>query len=424
MRWRSSSSSLPAGVTLQEIDGGPTYYADAGLTYAANAGWDDPSFFPIGPWIAPLLNQTQANMWLDLNVNTFFLLTGDSNLSLLASNGFSAVLQLGEPGFDYSNSRVVGLLGADENWEESVLAINNTANSVQDNRFWWLQSTWSPLEFGDIAGYDMDVIMSQEHATPNATTRHFDITSCDTYYFTSSKDAGMLTQWGMIYNLGRDMTEDEGARGCHYGDMVDIQRPWQVHHPGPVFQFIENGEPGNTCNDADYILPAEMNAAAWGSIIHGARALMYFNHSFCGSNQGNNNFGETFYQTIQSGETISIYDQAKATNGLILQLASVINSPSALGYVSVSPSPSTFAGFDVMAKYHNVAGGDHKFYVFAIPRYSRSTTNQTATFTIPNTGASTVTVINESRTINVTAGGTQFQDTFATGNTVHIYRVN
>ena len=42
--------TLPAGVTLQQIDGGPTYYASNGLTYAANAGWDNPNFFPIGPW--------------------------------------------------------------------------------------------------------------------------------------------------------------------------------------------------------------------------------------------------------------------------------------------------------------------------------------------------------------------------------------
>ena len=49
---------LPPGVTLAQIDGGPTYYADNGFTYAtqvdstmAAAGaksWDDPSFFPIG----------------------------------------------------------------------------------------------------------------------------------------------------------------------------------------------------------------------------------------------------------------------------------------------------------------------------------------------------------------------------------------
>jgi hypothetical protein len=82
--------------------------------------------------------------------------------------------------------------------------------------------------------------------------------------------------------------------------------------------------------------------------------------------------------------------------------------------VTVSPSPR----FDVMAKWYN-----KKFYIFAMPRYSESPTDQTATFTIVNTGANAVTVINESRTINITNGGTQFADMFADGNTVHIYEV-
>src|SRR5262249_3419507 len=45
---------LPAGVALQQIDGGPNYYTNNGLTYAHNAGWDDPNFFPIGAWAAPI----------------------------------------------------------------------------------------------------------------------------------------------------------------------------------------------------------------------------------------------------------------------------------------------------------------------------------------------------------------------------------
>ena len=45
------------------------------------------------------------------------------------------------------------------------------------------------------------------------------------------------------------------------------------------------------------------------------------------------------------------------------------------GFVTVSPRPtslSDFSGFDVMAKYHNVTGGDSKFYVFAMPRWSKT----------------------------------------------------
>ena len=59
-----------------------------------------------------------------------------------------------------------------------------------------------------------------------------------------------------------------------------------------------------------------------------------------------------------------------------------------------------------------------------MPRWSKTLSNQTATFTIKNTGSTRVTVVNENRTIPVTDSGTKFADTFATANTVHIYRVD
>src|SRR3954463_5764949 len=42
------AGGLPSGVTLRDIDGGADYYCSHGFTYACNAGWDTPSFFPIG----------------------------------------------------------------------------------------------------------------------------------------------------------------------------------------------------------------------------------------------------------------------------------------------------------------------------------------------------------------------------------------
>jgi hypothetical protein len=84
---------LPAGVTLQQIDGGPTYYASNGLTYAANAGWDNPSFFPISPWYSQLVTQTDANVFRAVGWNTVFGLTSSSNLSLADTNGISVVLE-------------------------------------------------------------------------------------------------------------------------------------------------------------------------------------------------------------------------------------------------------------------------------------------------------------------------------------------
>ena len=42
---------------------------------------------------------------------------------------------------------------------------------------------------------------------------------------------------------------------------------------------------------------------------------------------------DPYYQTVQPGQTVSIYTQVDRTDALITQLAPVLNSPTALGYV-------------------------------------------------------------------------------------------
>jgi len=83
-----------------------------------------------------------------------------------------------------------------------------------------------------------------------------------------------------------------------------------------------------------------------------------------------------------------------------------------------------------MAKYYtggnfNNAAGNFSdgYYIFSTVRGSQTQTNIHATFTIANTGATTATVVNESRTLPIT-NGTTFTDTFAKASTVHIYQVH
>src|SRR5262249_27592931 len=175
---------------------------------------------------------------------------------------------------------------------------------------------------------------------------------------------------------------------------------------------------------ANYITPPELNWAVWSSLIHGARGIIYFNHTFAGPDQSDDNLAQPFYQTVQPGQTISIYDQVKATDALIEQLAPVLNSPFALNYVTVNSGGYTFpiadttlGGMEVMAKDYN-----GQFYIFADTRDSETQTNISATFTIADKNATSVTVVNENRTIPVVNG--VFSDTFAYAWTVHIYQVN
>jgi hypothetical protein len=443
------ASELPEGVMLQEIDGGPTYYADNGYTYAVGMGWDDPTFFPIAVWNGNVSNDSDADRLVDLGINTLMALGPsfmDANtFSRIGSRDISLVTEDDDrASADLSSSAAywVGNIGVDEATAYNVAfgtMAAATANAKQDARFWYWNGNWFfflAQPTGGLDPYEAPESLTATTATPNATTRHIDIASTDAYWFAGADATPPANlQLGELYGYGsgNTLTTTQARRACRYGDLVDFMRDVQADgFPAPIAQFIENGGPYETnTTGASYITPAEMNAAIWASIIHGCRIIIYFNHTFGGPaavpDISTDNFGKSYFQTIQSGETISIYNQGKATNADVAELATVINSPFAVGYATVSPpavvlTPSVDdSGFDMMVKYHNVAGGDNKFYIFAMPRLN--TASQNATFTIANTGATQVTVINESRTISVT-GGTTFSDNFATGNTVHIYRVD
>jgi hypothetical protein len=267
-------------------------------------------------------------------------------------------------------------------------------------------------------------------ATPNGSPRHIDIQSVDMYWFAGAKpNSNILGQGGLIYNLGSPpsvcmplcgiaMTVDQGARGNHYGDMVDRIRALQTMYPAPLFQIVEDGGPYNEDTSASYyITPPELNWAVWSSIIHGARGIIYFNHTFAGPAISYDNLAQSYYKTVQPSQTISIYNQVKATNALIKQVAPVINSPKAVNYAAVDPAPTTFAGIDMVAKYYN-----GQFYIIATTRESETKINTSATFTLADHNATTATVVNESRTIPINNG--VFTDMFAHAWTVHIYQIN
>ena len=421
---------LPPGVTLQQIDGGSTYFASHGLTYAANAGWDSPSFIPIGLWLPPLTTQSDANRWHALDINTAFGITGDSSLALFRANGLSAVIQtdalsqiLGNNGGSLG-SESVGLLSYDEpsTYQQGVVApLSTTANSVQDGRYWYLNNTGNFITYssqglnGAPAGGAAAVINTPV-ATPDGATRHIDVTSTDLYWFSINNYGSLLSDGAALLGVS-SLTSDQAARGSNYGTQVAMERAI-LGDATPVYAFIEDGGPYTIDSTAaSYITPPELNWAVWSSLINGARGIIYFNHTFAGPDQTSDNLADPFYQTVQPGQTVSIYTQVANTDALIAQMAPVLNSQTATGYVTVGPAPQLFSGIETMVKDYN-----GQFYIFADTRDSLTQTNIQATFTLADLNATSVTVVNENRTIAVVNG--VFSDTFATAATVHIYQVN
>jgi len=426
-----------APVTDRAIDGGPSFYASNGFTYAAAAGWDNPSFFPVGFWLSSILDQQYVNRWLDLGINTAFGLTADSTLSLLRTNGIWAVMQYGDFGrVGAPGAETVGLFPADEPSSYSAVTgpISTTAANIQHQRFWWLNVLHEALIAGTLTGSGGDIGLAAALDTPIQTPdgpRVINITGTDWYWMASARDPNLGGTAGRHYQRPA-FTEAQTRRSQHYGYHVDRMRYYTTRDM-PLLQFVENGGPYNGQTDgSSYIQPPELNAAVWNSIIHGARAICYFDSSFSGPAPSNGNLVHAvpYYSTVQPGQTESIYSQTKKTNTLVKQLASVINSPFADGVVTVSPAPpqisfsgtnvsivgDLFSGIDYAVKRHVLDG---KLYVLSSNRGAGATD---ATFAVSGVPTGTATVINEGRTQPIVGG--QFSDTFATKDTVHIYRID
>jgi hypothetical protein len=428
-----TAGGLPAGVTLKPIDGGPNYYCSHGFTNACNDGWDSPSFFPVGPWYGRVTSTSDVTRWKDLGWNTAFRTDSATNLPLMQQNGLDAIVddEGGNPETPGMGSETVGLLSSDEPASLSAGVtgpLSGTPNSQQDGRFWYLNNTWNFIYYGGLTGdTSSSDVLSKLVTTPNGTSRHIDTQSVDTYWFSGAKNVpawGELYEGGLLYNLGvngntgsSNMTVTEAECGCRYGDAVDMIRAFQTKYPAPIAQIVEDGGPySQDTSGSDYITPPEMNWASWSSIVHGARQLVYFDHTFAGPGDSDDTFSDPYYQTVQPGQTTSIYAQAKATDSLIAHEAPEINSPQMIGYVTATPSYQTFSGIETRATDDNGT-----YTIFADTRDAESASNSNATFTLAGGYSGPVTVVGESRTLTATNG--VFTDTFAKGSTVHIYQI-
>jgi hypothetical protein len=303
------------------------------------------------------------------------------------------------------------------------------------SRFLHLSATWNQFVYGGYSGTPapggMNAVMSSPISTSIGNV-HLNLPSDDIYWFASSATSfGQQYPGGRIYNNGTALTVDQMARGDHYGDMVDMMRGWVTTYPAPVCAPYIESEDGLVGAGSRRILPQEFNWAAWSTLVHGARCLMYFGTT---SNFGSaSTFG--FGTSILPGASVSMATQATATNGMVANLARILNAPFAVSYATVTPSGYRFPtqnlslanGIDIMSKwytdgpYTNSTGSfDNGFYIFTTVRGSEAQSNISATFTLAGAPSkSGVPVVGEGRTVNIVNG--QFTDTFANAYAVHIY---
>jgi hypothetical protein len=374
--------------TLQRVDGGLGYHGRF-----SNALPTRPSFFPIAVWFASAMSQADINKDKDAGLNTYVVLTRNSNLSLLRRNGMKTVLQHEEwrPGAP-TGSETVGWELHDEidmqmSPSEGHATLQRMLNSLPADR---------RMRYNN---FGKGVMFWESDAEARRYVNSVDLRSDDIYWFTDPHVCGG-SEGGHLLARNRPLPEAECRRASNYGATVERMRGLvRPRGSSPVWNFVELGHPF-TENDAPTITPPQVRAAVWHSLIAGARGIVYFNHSFAGRCESANILREACYAEVRA--------LVRTVNRQVRSLAPVLNAPTLVS--GWRHSPSTKA----MAKW---IGG--QFYVFA---GSAKNAASTSSFSIGCLGGARATVHGESRTIPVVGGS--FSDSFADGNAIHIYRID
>jgi hypothetical protein len=394
-----SSGGLPAGVSLQQTDGGANYFAKWRNSFPGSN-----TFIAIGVYPSESKPAALAAEGLnfftpmrDETAGTWCPTRGNPNGNDMAAVNAQAGFYAGGAFYQTGNGRSWGSRAAFDVFGDEL---DGNAN----NWFDCLPPTiTSHKEAGSWGGLSATGYQGAEAASHAADpTRPTYIQTTVTFMDGGSDYFYTLAQKRAICS-GADIFSFDiyplVLRGGHVWDMYDqvMEARWYCQDNRPVMGFTEidhmNG--GST-----YPQPAQAVAEVWNAIIAGARGVQYFDQY--------STITDLSYTGNGHYAAGAMYNAIKAVNSQITALAPVINAPFANGYVT------TDGAMNVMAKYY-----DGHFYIFAIPRASGS---RTITFTLAEAPDTTVTVLNENRALNSSNG--TFTDTFANENTVHVYEVN
>jgi hypothetical protein len=389
----SPATTGASKVDLRRVDGGANYYARF-----PNSLPSDPSYFPIGVWFESVLSRSDVEIDKRAGLNLYVALTSTSTLRPISASGMRVIAQhedwvhrSKEPGSD----AIAGWLVSDEidmqmsaRWGFARLRSLRGRMPDADGRFHY-------SNFGKGVTFWLTDAQAARYVS-----RFQDVSSADNYWFTDADICGHSQGGAMFATHGKRLRKARCRRAANYGRTVDrLRRLLRPARSRPIWSFVEVGHP-STGSGGRSIKPAEVTAAVWSSLIHGARGIVYFNHSFGGPALTQHALREPAYRAVRAA--------VAGTNARIHRLASVLNAPFADGLVS------TTSQVDTMAKYW---GG--RFYIFA---GSRAVGPHRARFRVPCTGEATVNVVDENRKLRLTGGS--FTDRFADGNAVHIYRID
>jgi hypothetical protein len=369
------------GLSLVSVDGGSGYYGRFTSPLPTSA-----SFFPLGVWFESVISSGDVTLDKGAGLNTYVELTDNSDVSIVSASGMNVLT-------DNLNA-----LGGKKNGHLLADEVDMTSGPGAGYTVMQQLNAALPAD-GKIryANYGKGVVFWETEEEARRFVNDFqDLTSTDVYWYTDD-DTCVASQGGfLLTGQWRDLTKAECHRASNYGAQVEKVRRL-ANYDTPIWQAVELGHPGT---NGGQITAPQAKAAVWSSLIHGARGIIYFNHSFGGSCQTQHILRDPCYSGIRS--------EISALNAQITRLAPVLNAPRVDGLTTVS------GAVDTLTKWSNGS-----LYVFAGNQTAASTT---ARFSMPCVGDATVTVLDENRTIPMSNGA--FTDSFANDTSYHLYRID
>ena len=176
----------------------------------------------------------------------------------------------------------------------------------------------------------------------------------------------------------------------------------------PVWGYVETVSLGGGRN----VTPEEVRSGVWACLIAGATGIVYFDHQFA-SGAVSQDFAYLLNHADMRTMITAINAQIQSLAGPLLKADAGLLTDVETSNTTAGPYGGVFGvPFEATTR---VVGSTQ--YLFAMSARPGATTGR---FTVPTAAGVTVTVIGESRTIDVDVDGV-IEDDFATDYTVHLY---
>lgn len=399
---RSPDAARASGVSLRPVDGGPDYYARF-----ADALPTDPAFFPVAVWFDGVASRTDTDADQALGLNTYVLLTDNSDLGAVRAAGMHAILAwrpgAGDAaGYFLADEADMWAGPGDAAWTGHLPGQGDPCSPQEARCGYTVQRTLldsAPADKLLMANFGKGVTFWETDREAARFVSGPDVVSADNYWFTDTNICGM-GEGSLLLGRRHALAAEECRRAANYGRTVDRVRSLvRPRGSKPVWAFVEVGHPSSE-SSAPTITPAQVRAAVWSSIIHGARGIVYFNHSFGGSCVSADVLRDPCGDAVRPMVT--------RVDATIRRLAPVLNAPFVDGLVT------THDGVDVAVKLY-----DGHFYVLA---GSTRPGDRTVTLEFACGDPRSAEVLDEHRSVPIRDG--HLQDGFAGADAVHLYRVD